>query len=181
MIPIHPLAGVVCGCNRSRALGSDIGPGHTTVNDKVAAVDEAGLIGSQEQDSLGLLNSLAETAGGEVDLAPVALRLVISEPVLEERSVQRRRAKSVEAEALASVDDGQLTGHGEDSTLRCCVGKLRSSGANKSDNRSGVDDATLGLLVLAKREDGVLATEPHALDVDVLGHVPDLLGCVDGV
>ncbi|KLP05091.1 Uncharacterized protein Y057_13160 [Fusarium fujikuroi] len=34
---------------------------------------------------------------------------------------------------------------------------------------------------IREREDGVLAAEPDALDVDVLGEVPDVLGGVDGV
>jgi hypothetical protein len=165
----------------SRALGSDISLGHATVNNKVAAVDEAGLVGSQEQNSLCLLNSLAETARGEVHLTPVTLGLVVSEPVLEKRSVERRRAESVEAEALAGVDDGELAGHGEDGALGGCVGELGGGGTDERDHGCGVDDAALGLLVLTEGQDGVLAAEPHTLDVDVLGQVPDLLGGVDGI
>lgn len=116
-----------------------------------------------------------------MDLTPVALGLVVSEPVLEERSVERCRAEGVEAEALAGVDDGELAGHGEDGALGGCVGELGSGGTDECDDGCGVDDAALGLLVLAEGEDGVLAAEPHALDVDVLGQVPDLLGGVDGV
>jgi hypothetical protein len=165
----------------SWTLGCDISLGHTAVNDKVAAVDEAGLVGSQEEDSLCLLDGLTETAGREVDLTPVTLGLVVSEPVLQERSVQRCRAECVEAEALASVNNGELAGHRKNGTLGGCVGKLRSGGANECDNGCCVDDAALGLLVLAERENGVLAAEPYALDVDVLGQIPDLFGCIDGV
>lgn len=181
MNPIHRLAGVVRGCSRSRALRSNVGPGHATIDNEVAAIDKASLVRGQKQNSLGLLNSLAKATRGEVNLTPVALGLVVSQPVLEERSVQRRRAEGVEAEALACVNNGELAGHGEDCTLGCRVGELRSGGSDESDDRGSVDDAALGLLVLAKREDSVLAAEPHALNVDVLGHVPDLLGCVDGV
>jgi hypothetical protein len=165
----------------SWTLGCDISLGHTAVNDKVTTVDEAGLVGSQEEDSLCLLDGLTETAGREVDLTPVTLGLVVSEPVLQERSVQRCRAECVEAEALASVNNGELAGHRKNGTLGGCVGKLRSGGANKCDNGCCVDDAALGLLVLAERENGVLAAEPYALDVDVLGQIPDLFGCIDGV
>jgi hypothetical protein len=175
------LASQVRRGSSSRTFGCDISLGHTAVNDKVAAVDEAGFIRSQEENSLCLLDGLTEAAGREVNLTPVTLRLVVSEPVLQERGVQRCRAECVEAEALASVNDGELAGHRENGTLGGCVGELRSGGTNKCDHRCSVDDAALGLLVLAERENGVLAAEPHALDVDVLGQVPDLLGCVDGV
>ena len=116
-----------------------------------------------------------------MNLTPVALGLVISQPVLEERGVKRRGAKCVETEAFASVDDGELAGHGEHGALRGCVGELGSGRANKCDHGCGVDDAALGLLVLAEGQDSVLAAEPHALHVDVLGQVPDLLRGVDGV
>jgi len=165
----HHLASEVAGRSSSRALGSDISLGHATINNEVAAVDEAGLVGCQEQDSLCLLDSLAETTRGEVDFTSVTLGLVVSEPVLEERSVKRRRAESVEAEALACVDDGELAGHGENGALGGCVGELGSGGTDERDHGCGVDDAALGLLVLAEGKDSVLAAEPHALDVDVLG------------
>lgn len=35
--------------------------------------------------------------------------------------------------------------------------------------------------MLAQGDDGVLASEPDAFDVDGLGEVPDLLWCIDGV
>ena len=165
----HHLASEVAGRSSSRALGSDISLGHATINNEVAAIDEAGLVGCQEQDSLCLLDSLAETARGKVDLTPVTLGLVVSEPVLEKRGVERCRAESVEAEALACVDDGELAGHGENGALGGCVGELGSGGTDERDHGCGVDDAALGLLVLAEGKDSVLAAEPHALDVDVLG------------
>lgn len=62
--------------------------GHATVNDKVGAVDEAGLVAGEEEDGLGLLDGLAEAAGGEVDFTAVALLLVVAEPVLEKRGAE---------------------------------------------------------------------------------------------
>ena len=56
-----------------------------------------------------------------------------------------------------------------------------SGGADKSYDGSGVDDAAALLLVLAESEDCVLAAVPHALDVDVVSQVPDLLWGIDGV
>lgn len=145
------------------------------------AVDEAGLIGSEEEDGLGLLDGLAEATSGEVNLATHALGDVVAEPVLEEGSVERRRAERVEAVTLAGVDHGELAGQGKDGTLGGGVGKLGSSSADEGDNGGGVDDGALLLAGAAKSKNGVLATEPNTLDVDVLGQVPDLLGSVDGI
>ncbi|KAI6762150.1 hypothetical protein HG531_002703 [Fusarium graminearum] len=114
-------------------------------------VDKARLITSQEDNGVSLLNSLAESSHGEVDLTSVSLSLVITKPVLQKRCVERRRAEVVEAEALSGVNHGELTGESEDSTLG------------------------------GSRKNGVLAAEPHTLDVDVLGEIPDVLGGVDGV
>lgn len=178
--------------------------GHATVDDKVGAVDEAGLVAGEEEDGLGLLDGLAETTSREVDLTAEALSLIVAEPVLEKRGaggeissalvrigifegvasfdlLEGGGAEGVEAEALAGVDDGQLAGHGEDGALGGGVGELRGGGADEGDDGGGVDDGGLLLAVAAEGEHGVLAAEPDALDVDVLGQVPDLLGRVDGV
>lgn len=180
--PLSPiLASKVRRRRSSRALRSDISLGHTAIDDEVATVDEASLIARQKQHSLSLLDSLTKAAGGEVDGAPLALGLVVAEPVLQQRGVEGRGAEGVEAEALAGVHDGQLARHGEHGALGSRVGELGGGGADERDHGRRVDDAAFGLLVLAEGEDGVLAAEPHALDVDVLRHVPDLLGGVDGV
>jgi len=116
-----------------------------------------------------------------VDLTAVALGLVITKPVLKKRSVQRRRAKVVESVTLTGVNHGELTGQSENSALAGSIGKLGCSSTDESDDGGGVDDGSLGLLVTAQRENGMLAAEPDALDVDVLGEVPDVLGGVDSV
>jgi len=67
-----------------RTLGSGVAPRHTAVDHKVSSVDEAALIASKEENCLSLLDSLSEAASREVDLATVALGLVVAEPVLEE-------------------------------------------------------------------------------------------------
>lgn len=175
------LGSVVLGSSRGRALGGNVCLAETAVNNKVMAVDEARLVAGKEDDSVGLLNGLTEAAGREVDLAAVALGLVITEPVLEERGVEGSRAEGVEAESLAGVDHGKLASKGEDGTLGGCVGELGSSSAHEGDKGRRVDDGALGLVVAAEGEHGVLAAEPDALDVDGLGQVPDLLGGVDGV
>lgn len=95
--------------------------------------------------------------------------------------LERSGAQSVEAEAFTGVHNGQLAGHGQDGTLTSGVGQLWSGSANQSNHTGSVDNATTGLLVATQREDGVLATEPDALDVDIVCEVPDLLGGVDGI
>lgn len=64
--------------------------GHATVDDEVSAVYEAAFVAGEEEHRLRLLNSFAETAGGEVDFASVALGSVVAEPVLEEGGAVRR-------------------------------------------------------------------------------------------
>lgn len=59
-------------------------PRHAAVDDEVGPVDEAALVAGEEQDGVGLLDSFAEAAGGEVDLAAVPLGGVVAEPVLQE-------------------------------------------------------------------------------------------------
>lgn len=56
---------------------------HTTVNNKVCAVDEAALIAGQEQNGLGLFDRFSKSAGREMNLASMTLGLIVAEPVLE--------------------------------------------------------------------------------------------------
>lgn len=151
--------------------------GHAAIDDKVCTVDETALITCKEQNGLCLLNGLAEAAAGEVHLTAVTLSLVVAEPVLEKWSavksvsrfilylspslqmlaalevfkslLQRCRAESVESVALASMHNGQLTRHGQDSSLARRVRELRGCGPDKGDDRCSVDDGALGLVVLA--------------------------------
>ena len=66
--------------------------GHTAVNNKVSAVDEAALITGQEYNGMCLLNGLTETTSGEVNLTALTLGLVIAQPILEKRSATRKLA-----------------------------------------------------------------------------------------
>ena len=59
---------------------------HSTVNNKVSSVDKAALVAGEEDDSVGLLDGLTETAGREVNLTTETLSLVITQPVLEKGS-----------------------------------------------------------------------------------------------
>ena len=166
---------------RRRSFGSHVRPRHPAVDDKVGTVHEGRLVARQEQHCLRQLDRFSETAGGEVDLAPVPLLLVVAEPVLKERGVQRRGAERVEAEAFAGVDDGEFPGHGHHGTLRGGVCELRRGGADERDYGCCVDDAGVDFVVLAQGEHGVLAAEPDALDVDVVGEIPNFLWGVDGI
>jgi len=77
------VAGVVVGCLCWWTLWSGVAPRHATVNHKVRAVDETALVAGKKQNCLSLLDGLAKTSSGEVNLAAVALGLVVAEPVLE--------------------------------------------------------------------------------------------------
>jgi len=57
--------------------------GHATVNNEVSSVDKAALVAGKEDDGVGLLDGLTETAGGEVNLTTETLGLVVAQPVLE--------------------------------------------------------------------------------------------------
>lgn len=83
--PIRFLTGVVLGRLEWWSFGCSVAPSHATVNDEISAVDEAALIAGEKEHSLSLLDSLAETTRGEVHFAAMALRLVVTEPVLQER------------------------------------------------------------------------------------------------
>lgn len=80
------LAGEVGGSFYCRSFRGYIALCHSAVYDEISAVDEAALVAGEEENGLGLLDGFAEAAGGEVDFAAVALGLVVTEPVLEERS-----------------------------------------------------------------------------------------------
>lgn len=76
----------VLGRRNSWSLGGDVGLGHASIDDKVGRIDEAALVAGEEDDGLGLLDGLSETASGKVHFTSVALGLVVTKPVLEERS-----------------------------------------------------------------------------------------------
>lgn len=113
--------------------------------------------------------------------AALPLCLVVAKPVLEEWGVEGCGAERVEAVVFAGVDDGELAGEGEDGALGGGVGELGSSGADESNDRGRVDDRTGGLLVAPEGEDSVLAPEPDALDVDVVGEIPDLFWSINRI
>lgn len=54
----------------------------SSVNNKVCGIDETALIARKEEHRICLLNGLAKPAAWKVNLAAVALCLVVAEPVL---------------------------------------------------------------------------------------------------
>jgi hypothetical protein len=184
----HPLrkkkivsTGKISRSLRSRSLSGHVRLGHSTIDDKIRAVDERALVGSQEEHGLSLLDGFSESTSREMNLTPVPLCRVVAEPVLEQRRVQRSRAQSVEAEPFTSVHDGELTRHCQNGAFGGCVGELWRRRAHESDDRGSVDDAAALLVVASEGEDGMLAAEPNALDVDVVSQVPDFLRGRDGI
>lgn len=99
----------------------------------------ADTLGLTENNSLGLLDGLAEAAHGAVDHAAVELLGGVEE-VHEEGGADGAGAERVEADALARVDHGELAGHGEDGTLGGSVRKLGSGGAELGNEGGDVDD-----------------------------------------
>ena len=70
-------------------------PSHATINHEIRAVDEAALIAGKKYHGLGLLNSLSEATGGEMDFSSVALGDIVTQPVLEERCAVKRKLETV--------------------------------------------------------------------------------------
>lgn len=75
----------------------------------------------------------------------------------------------------------QLARQRQHGALAGRVRELRRRAADERDDARRVDDAGVGLAVPPHAQHGVLAPEPHALDVDRVCQVPDGLGRVDGV
>lgn len=91
----------------------------------------------------------------------MSLRLIITQPILQQWCVQRSRAQRVESESLAGMHDCEFAGKGEDGSLGGGIGELRCGTANEGDDRGGIDDTSCGLVVTAECENGVPATEPN--------------------
>jgi hypothetical protein len=85
---------VVLGRLSRRPLRRDVAPSHTTVNDKVRAIDKGALVAGEKEHTLSLLDSLAETASREVNLATSAFGLVVTQPVLKQRSATMVSSKA---------------------------------------------------------------------------------------
>lgn len=144
-------------------------------------IDKAALVAREEHHGPRLLHRLPEPPHREVNLPPQPLLLVIPQPILQQRRIQRRRAQRVEPEPLPRMHDGQLPRHGQHSPLASRIRKLRGRGPDEGDDAGGVDDGAARLRVPAQGEDGVLAAEPDALYVYGVGEVPDGLRGGDGV
>lgn len=94
------VTGVVVGGFCWWSLWGGVAPRHTAIDHEVSAVDEAGLVAGEEENRLSLFNGFSKTTGGEVNLAAVALGLIITKPVLEKRS-----ATKVSDVSLSSFDE----------------------------------------------------------------------------
>lgn len=77
------------------------------------------------------------------------------------------------------MNNCQLPGHRQDSALAGGISKLWGGASHQRHNTGGIDDASIGLLVPPQAEHGVLGAVPHTLDVNIVCHIPDLLGCID--
>jgi hypothetical protein len=64
---------------------------------EICADDERALIARQKDNRMSLLDSLAETTSREMDLATMTLGLIVTEPVLEQGSVEWCGTQRVES------------------------------------------------------------------------------------
>ena len=62
---------------------------HAAIDNEVLAIHEAAFITGEEQDSVGLFDSLAKPSSWEVDLAAMAFCCIIAQPVLQESSASK--------------------------------------------------------------------------------------------
>lgn len=194
---LENLASVVLRWLRGRALRRDVALGHTTVDHKVRSIDEAALVTGKEKNCLCLLDSLAEATSGEVDFTAVPLRGIIAQPVLQERGarhvsfqcthcrnhnlLERCRAQSIKAVPFPRMAHCEFPRQRQHRALARRIRKLRRRASHQRHNTRRVDHAPLLLTMLAEAQHRVLAAEPHALHVNSLGKIPDLLGGVDSV
>ncbi len=77
------LSCVVLGRLGRWSIRRGVAPGHTTIDDEISAANEAALIAGEEEDTLGLLDSLTEATSREMDFAAVTLGCVVAEPILQ--------------------------------------------------------------------------------------------------
>jgi hypothetical protein len=106
-----------------------------------------------------------------MNLASMTLRYIITQPILQQRRIQRSRAQRIESESLARMHDCEFASQGQDGTFGGCVSELGRCGADERDDRGGVDYGAAELGVTAEGEHGVLAAKPDAFYVDCLGEV----------
>lgn len=95
--------------------------------------------------------------------------------------LQGSGAERIESEAFFCVHNRQLSRHCQHGAFARRVRQLRRRAAHQRDHAGGVDDAADFLAVPPHAEHGVLAAEPDALDVDIVGQIPDLFRGVYGV
>ena len=71
-------------------------PGHSTIHNHFLSIDKARIITREEHDHLRLFNRLPEPARGEMNLPALPLLLIIPEPILQQRRIQRRGTQRIE-------------------------------------------------------------------------------------
>lgn len=149
--------------------------------------------------------------GWKMDLAAVALGRIVAEPVLEECGaskendisalvrvgprqymthgigvkrpsiLQRRWTERIKPNPLPRMHHRQLPSHCQDSPFTRRIRQLRRRTTDQSNHTRSVDHASVLLPTLPHTEHRMLTPEPHALDIDIVSQIPDLLGGVDGV
>lgn len=79
------------------------------------------------------------------------------------------------------MHNGQLPRHRQHRPFTRRVRQLRRRATHQPHHARGVDDTSFVLAVPPQAHDGVLATVPNALDIDVLREIPDRIRRLYGV
>ena len=155
---------------RGSVLGGDVRGRDAAVHDQRRPGHEARVIAGQEQGGLRELIRLPEASHRDVD-EPTLFLLLVGQERHQQWCLDRARTQGVAPDPLAGVLDGDLPRHGEHGALGGRVRGLRGRGAHPGDERRHVHDRTSA--GREHRRDAVLASEGHALHVDVQRRVPD--------
>jgi hypothetical protein len=93
------------------SFGSDVAPGHTTVDNKVCTIDETALVASEEENGLSLLNGFAEATSREVDFTTGSLNCVVTKPILQKGSagiISSRTSEEARSTYLSGAGQREL-------------------------------------------------------------------------
>ena len=78
----------ICWWLSRRSFRRNVGFGHSAIHHKIGPIHKAAFVACKKDNCMSLLDGLAKTSSGKVYLAPVSFRLIVSQPVLQERSAK---------------------------------------------------------------------------------------------
>ena len=149
---------------------SEVVDGDPAVDDERRAVRPARLVRGEIDGHVDDLLGLAEPPGRVACQAELLGRLVLDQPVHQQRRLHRARADRVGPDPLRPELDRQAPRQRQDRALRRSVGVLRHAAADQRDEARDVDDRPAARL--DHRRDRELAAEEDAADVDGHHRIP---------